>query len=304
MGHIENSELLISENNSSTSKALIDLGKQKKVKVSNNITELTKPDYAIYIGAQPSFKERRKDCADLAYTEMVDQAIFLDACMQLGVQKLLLLAPASVYPVLSKPPIREKMLLTGAPDTYDDCFSVAKLAGIKLCQGYAMQYQKLFIPVIHCNIYGIADEFEAQTAHVIPNIIHQMHRAQVSNYPAISLLGSGRAQREFLYATDFAEALYFLLEKYDEKEPINVGCGTDIQIMSLAHVVKEVVQYNGKVLFNMHNGSDGRFRQLIDSNKIKRMGWKPLVGLKSGIQMMNMVYTQQRKQNEHQEEIA
>jgi GDP-L-fucose synthase len=198
------------------------------------------------------------------------------------VKKLLFLGSSCIYPKLAPQPIREDSLLTGSLEPTNEPYALAKICGIKLCQAYAKQYGANFISAMPTNLYGPEDNFNLQTSHVLPALIHKFHLAREQGQPSVTLWGTGGAYREFLHVNDLAEACVFLMETYDSPELINVGCGEDITIRELATMVGKVVRYAGKVEWDTTK-PDGTPRKLLDVSKLNKLGWKAKMPLDEGI---------------------
>ncbi|MBV9645742.1 MAG: GDP-L-fucose synthase [Verrucomicrobia bacterium] len=199
-----------------------------------------------------------------------------------GVKKLLFLGSSCIYPKLAPQPIREESLLTGPLEPSNEPYAIAKIAGIKLCQAYARQCGADFICVMPTNIYGPGDNFDLEKSHVLPALIRKVHEAKVKDRPDVTIWGTGTPRREFLHADDLADALWFLLENYDSPEIINVGYGEDITICELVEVIAEVLGVKIKIIFDKSK-PDGTPRKLMDSSRLRALGWKPRISLQDGI---------------------
>jgi GDP-L-fucose synthase len=198
------------------------------------------------------------------------------------VKKLLLLGSSCIYPKLAPQPITEDSLLTGVLEPTNEAYALAKICGIKLCQAYAKQYGANFISVMPTNLYGPEDNFDLQTSHVLPALIHKFHLAQENAQPTVTLWGTGSAYREFLHVDDLAQACLFLMEAYDSPELINVGCGYDVTIRDLAGLVGKVVGYSGQVEWDTTK-PDGTPRKLLDVSKLNKFGWKASIPFEEGL---------------------
>jgi GDP-L-fucose synthase len=199
-----------------------------------------------------------------------------------GVQKLLFLGSSCVYPKFAPQPIQEESLLTGALETTNEPYAIAKIAGIKLCQAYAREYGANFISVMPTNLYGPGDNFELEGSHVLPALIRKVHEAKARKEKQIVVWGSGTPRREFLHADDLGDALRFLLENYNSPEIINIGCGEDVTIRELAELVLEVVGWEADLVFDAAK-PDGTPRKLLDVKRLRDLGWSPRVSLREGI---------------------
>lgn len=179
--------------------------------------------------------------------------------------------------------MKEEYLLTGELEPTNEPYAIAKIAGIKMCQAYNRQYGTNFISVMPTNLYGPNDNFDLETSHVLPAMIRKFHEAKIdpSRRP-VTLWGTGSPRREFLYVDDLADACVFLMENYSGSEIINIGTGEDITIRELAELVREVVEYDGEVIWDTTK-PDGTPRKLLDVSRLFGMGWRPKVSLREGI---------------------
>jgi GDP-L-fucose synthase len=198
------------------------------------------------------------------------------------VKKVLLLGSSCIYPKFAPQPINEDALLTGILEPTNEPYALAKICGIKLCQAYCKQYGANYISAMPTNLYGPEDNFDLQTSHVLPALIHKFHLAKEKALPSVTLWGTGSAFREFLHVDDLAQACLFLMENYDSPELINVGCGHDITIRDLAERVGQVVGYSGKLEWDTTK-PDGTPRKLLDVTKLNKLGWKATTSLDDGL---------------------
>jgi len=205
------------------------------------------------------------------------------ASFEFGVKKLLFLGSSCVYPKMAAQPIREEYLLTGSLESTNEPYAIAKIAGIKLCQAYAQQYEKNFVCAMPTNIYGPGDNFDLDRSHVLAALIRKVHEAKVNKRRKVTLWGTGRPRREFLHADDLADALRFLLENYDSPEIINVGCGEDLTIRELVEIIAKVIGFEIDLVFDMTK-PDGTPQKLLDTSRLLALGWKPRISLYDGIQ--------------------
>ena len=204
------------------------------------------------------------------------------ASFEFGVKKLLFLGSSCVYPKLAPQPIREESLLAGPLEPTNEPYAIAKIAGIKLCQAYAQQYEMDFICAMPTNIYGPGDNFDLEKSHVLAALIRKVHEAKLRNQREVTIWGTGTPRREFLHADDLADALGFLLENYDSSEIINVGCGEDLTIRELVEIVAQVIGFEIDLVFDTTK-PDGTPRKLLDTNRLQALGWKPQISLNDGI---------------------
>jgi GDP-L-fucose synthase len=207
----------------------------------------------------------------------------IDGAHVANIEKLLFLGSSCIYPKLSSQPIKEEYLLTGPLEPTNEPYALSKIAGLKLVEAYRKQYKRKWISVMPTNIYGPGDNFDLQTSHVLPALIRKFHEAKLENSASVTVWGSGRPKREFLYSDDLASACMFLLENYDDDTHINVGTGEDISIAELAEVISEVVGFKGKIVFDASK-PDGTPRKLLEVSKLNGLGWKARMGLREGIQ--------------------
>jgi GDP-L-fucose synthase len=198
------------------------------------------------------------------------------------VQKLLFLGSSCIYPKFAPQPISESALLTGPLEPTNEAYAVAKIAGIKLCQAYTREYGANFISVMPTNLYGPNDTFDLETSHVLAALLRKTHEAKKRGEKELVVWGTGEPCREFLHVDDLAAACLLLLEKYDSPEIINVGWGEDLTIRELAELVCDVVGFDGELVWD-RTKPDGVPRKLLDSTKIRALGWQPTIPLRKGI---------------------
>ena len=201
------------------------------------------------------------------------------------VEKLLFLGSSCIYPKLCPQPIKEEYLLSGQLETSNDAYAIAKIAGIKTCQSYNRQFGTKFISVMPTNLYGENDNFHPQNSHVLPALIRKFHEAKKTNSKSISIWGTGKARREFLFSDDLAEGLLFLMKNYKDDEIINIGFGQDLTILELAKIIQKVTDYNGELVFDSSR-PDGTPQKILDSSKIFSLGWMPKTELIDGIDLV------------------
>ncbi len=207
----------------------------------------------------------------------------ISAAADFGAAKLLFLGSSCIYPKFATQPITESSLLTGALEPTNDAYALAKIAGIKLCQAYAKQYQKNFLSAMPTNLYGPNDNFDLHTSHVLPALIRKVHEAKRSGAPEVPIWGTGTPRREFLHVDDLADACVFLLQNYDSPEIVNIGCGEEVTIRELAETICEVLGYSGSLAFDPSK-PDGTPRKLLDMTRLFALGWRPKIPLREGIQ--------------------
>jgi GDP-L-fucose synthase len=210
------------------------------------------------------------------------QVNVLDAAARHCVQRLLFLGSSCIYPKFADQPIREDSLLTGPLEPTNDAYAIAKIAGIMHVQALRREYGLPFISAMPTNLYGPNDNFDPEKSHVLPALIRRFHEAKEASAPSVTVWGSGTPRREFLHVDDLARACLFLLENYDEPDPINVGTGTDLSIAELARLVADTVGYRGEIVFDPAK-PDGTPRKLLDVSRINALGWTARIDLADGL---------------------
>lgn len=196
--------------------------------------------------------------------------------------KLMFLGAACIYPRLAPQPMSEDCLLQGPPEPTNEFYSVAKIAGVKLCQAYRKQHGCDFISVVPANLYGPGDRFDALSGHVIPGLMQRADEARTTGAPELSVWGTGKALREFMHVDDCADALVFLMQHYSDSPLINVGTGIETSIGELAETMCRIVGYRGRLVFDTSK-PDGMPRKGLDSSRVLKMGWRPGISLKEGL---------------------
>ena len=199
-----------------------------------------------------------------------------------GVRKLCFLGSSCIYPKLAAQPLREEALLTGPLEPTNECYAIAKIAGIKMCQAYRRQYGFDAISLMPTNLYGVGDNFDAQNSHVLPALIRKFHEAKQRGDAAVTIWGTGTPLREFLHADDLADAAVFLMRNYSEEQFINVGTGTDLSIRELAQLVADVVGFSGSIATDPSK-PDGTPRKQLDVSRLHALGWRHRIELREGI---------------------
>jgi len=211
------------------------------------------------------------------------QVNVMDAAQAADVDRLLYLGSSCIYPKHAEQPIRESSLLTGPLEPTNDAYAIAKIAGVIQTQAHRRQYGVHWISAMPTNLYGPGDNFDPETAHVLPALIRRFHEAAELGADTVSLWGTGTPRREFLHVDDLGRAIVRLLEVYDESEPINVGAGKDISIRKLAEIVAEVVGFSGEIVQDTSR-PDGTPRKLLDVSRLNSLGWEPRIPLREGIE--------------------
>lgn len=269
-----------------TSKEL-DLRDQHAVK---EFFSVEKPHYVFLAAAKVGgIQANNTYKADFLYDNLMIQANVIHQSYVQKVKKLLFLGSSCIYPKLASQPLKEESLLTGKLEPTNDAYAIAKIAGIKMCEAYREQHQCNFISVMPTNLYGPNDNYDLAKSHVLPALIRKFHEAKQSNTPAVEIWGSGAPMREFLHVDDLAEACYFLMQNYNEKDFLNVGTGEDLPIRDLALLIKKIVGFNGELKFNPGK-PDGTPRKLMDVSNLHKLGWKHKIGLEEGIRSVYEEY--------------
>ena len=223
--------------------------------------------------------------ADFIYDNLaIAQNVIHEAYVH-KVEKLLFLGSSCIYPKMAPQPLVEESLLTGELEPTNEPYAIAKIAGIKLCEAYRDQYGCNFISAMPTNLYGTNDNFDLKSSHVLPALLRKFHEAKKNNSSHVEIWGSGNPMREFLHVDDLAEACYFLLENYNQKQFINVGTGIDIRIGDLAKNIAQEVGFEGELKFDSSK-PDGTPRKLMDVSKINDLGWKHKIELNEGIKQV------------------
>jgi len=245
--------------------------------------EQERPEYAIICAAKVGgILFNNKYQADFLYENVLLAANVVHAAHLSGVKKLLFLGSSCIYPRQATQPIREESLLTGPLEPTNEGYALAKIVGLKLCEKYRQQYGRNFISAMPTNLYGPGDNFHPDHSHVIPGMMRRFHEAKINDAKQVTIWGSGSPMREFLYITDLAEALFLLMERYEEAGTINVGTGQDVSISELAVLMKEVTGFQGEIVYD-RSKPDGMMRKVLDVSRINSLGWKPRVSLKEGL---------------------
>jgi GDP-L-fucose synthase len=243
--------------------------------------------------------------ADFIYENLMIQNNIIHQSYVNNVKKLMFLGSTCIYPKNAPQPMREDCLLTDTLEYTNEPYAIAKIAGIKMCESYNLQYGTNFISVMPTNLYGPNDNFDLETSHVLPALIRKIHEAKINNIPSVEIWGSGKPMREFLWSEDMADACVFLMENRNFKDTfsttaeirnthINIGTGIDISIHDLAHLIRDIIGYRGELYFNTEK-PDGTMRKLTDVSKLHVLGWKHTIELRDGIQTMYDWYLENTK---------
>lgn len=220
--------------------------------------------------------------ADFLYDNLMIEANVIDGAHEVHAEKLLFLGSSCIYPKLAEQPIREDALLTAPLEPTNEWYAIAKIAGIKLCQAYRKQHGRDFISAMPANLFGPHDNYDLNSSHVLPALIRKIHEAKVAGEREVVLWGTGTPLREFMHVDDLASACLFLTENYSDAPHVNVGVGYEVSIRELAEIIANVVGYKGA--FRQDTSKpDGTPRKLMDSSRLRDMGWTPAIGLEDGI---------------------
>ncbi|MBL7702271.1 MAG: GDP-L-fucose synthase [Ferruginibacter sp.] len=264
----------------SRSSQQLDLRKQGQVE---SFFSEEKPQYVFLAAAKVGgIMANNTYRADFLYDNLAIVSNIIHSAYKNQVSKLLFLGSSCIYPKLAPQPIKEEYLLTGLLEKTNEPYAIAKIAGIKLCETYREQYGANFISVMPTNLYGKNDNYHPENSHVLPALIRRFHEAKMNGFSEVSIWGTGNPQREFLFADDLADACLFLMDNYNEKEIINIGCGTDISIKELAEIIKEITGFTGALVFDTTK-PDGTPRKLLDVTKLGNLGWHYKTSLREGI---------------------
>jgi len=268
------------ENIITRTSAELDLRDQQAV---FSFFEAQKPDYVFLAAAKVGgIHANNTYRAEFIYDNLMIEANMIHAAHLHGVEKLLFLGSSCIYPKMAPQPLKEEYLLTGLLELTNEPYAIAKIAGIKLCEAYRDQYGSNFISVMPTNLYGCNDNYDLNNSHVLPALIRKFHEAKLNQAPTVTVWGTGSPRREFLFADDLAEACLFLMEHYNERELVNIGTGEDISIKELALLVKEIIGFDGELVFDTTK-PDGTPRKLMDVSKLHDLGFRHKTELKEGI---------------------
>ena len=260
----------------------LDLTNQEAVR---RFFEEEKPEYVFLAAAKVGgIHANNTYPADFIYDNLMIQNNVIKAGHDFKVKKLLFLGSTCIYPKMAPQPIKEEYLLTGALEETNEAYAVAKIAGLEMCKFFKRQYGDNFISCMPTNLYGPNDNFDLKNSHVLPALIRKFHEAKVNNSEAVEVWGTGTPLREFLYVDDMADACVFLMENYDGEQHVNIGTGEEVSIRELAETVKEVVGFDGELVFNTEM-PDGTPRKLTTVDKLHGLGWKHKVSLDKGIRL-------------------
>ncbi len=258
----------------------LDLRDQSAV---NAFFEREKPEFVFLTAAKVGgIVANNTYRADFLYDNLMMESNVIHASYKNGVRKLLFLGSSCIYPKMAPQPLKEAYLLTGTLEETNEPYAIAKIAGIKLCEAYRDQYGCNFIAAMPTNLYGPNDNYNLQNSHVIPALIRKILNAKENSLSVVEIWGTGNPLREFLHVDDLADACFFLMHNYEEKQFVNIGVGHDISITQLAELIKEIVGYSGGFEYDTTK-PDGTPRKLMDVTLLKSLGWEAKIDLRTGL---------------------
>jgi GDP-L-fucose synthase len=222
--------------------------------------------------------------ADFIYQNLAIATNVVEAAWRNGVERLVYLGSSCIYPRDCPQPMHEEHLLTGPLEPTNEPYAIAKIAGLKLCEAFNSQYGTNYVTLMPTNLYGINDNFDLETSHVIPALVRKVHEAKAANADTVTVWGSGRPKREFLFVDDMADAVVFALQRDGVPAMLNVGSGTEVSIAELAQTVCRVVGFGGRIVYDSGK-PDGTPRKLLDSSRLRALGWHPRVELEEGLRL-------------------
>lgn len=243
-----------------------------------------KPEYVIDAAARVGgIKANIASPTEFLYENLQIQNNIIWSAFKTDVKKFLFLGTSCIYPRESLQPMKEEYLLTGRLEPTNEGYAIAKIAGIKLCEYIYTQHGRKFISIMPPNLYGPNDNFDPENSHVLQGLLRRFHEAKIINAPEVVAWGTGVSRREFLYIDDLADAVVWTMNNYDEKSFLNIGSGSDVSIKELAELIKGVVGYEGKIVFDPSR-PDGMPKKLLDVSRAKSLGWEARMNLKDGLE--------------------
>lgn len=269
------------------SRTELDLLDQRAVQA---FIQQEKPDYTFVAAAKVGgIQANNTYRADFIYQNLMIEANLIHAAHLADVQRIMFLGSSCIYPKLAPQPLKEESLLTGELEPTNEPYAIAKIAGIKLCEGYNQQYGRQYISVMPTNLYGPNDNYDLNNSHVLPALIRKAHEAKLRADPSLVVWGTGTPMREFLYADDLADACVYLMEQGYDGPLLNIGTGTDVTIRELAETVVKVVGFQGDLTFDTSK-PDGTPRKLMDVSRLTSLGWQATTTLENGIRLAYQDY--------------
>jgi len=265
----------------------LDLTRQSEVET---FFEENKPEYVFLSAAKVGgIKANMEHPAEFYYINAMIANNIIHSAYRYNVKKLLFLGSSCIYPKFAKQPMTEDELLTGSLEKTNEAYAIAKISGLKMCDFYREQYGCNFISAMPTNLYGINDNFDLNTSHMLPAFIRKFHEAKINKDKTATIWGTGKPFREFLFVDDLADALFFLMLNYNEEGHVNVGTGIDYTILDYANTVKRIVGFKGEIVHDLMK-PDGTPKKQLDISKIEKLGWKPSTKLEDGIKAVYSWY--------------
>jgi GDP-L-fucose synthase len=260
----------------------LDLRNQQQVQ---DFFEKEKPEFVFLAAAKVGgIHANNTYPAKFLYDNLMIQNNVIHAAYLHQVEKLLFLGSSCIYPKFANQPISEDSLLTGSLEPTNEAYAIAKIAGVEMCKFYKKQYNCNFISAMPTNLYGYNDNFDLNNSHVLPALLRKFVEAKKNAAKEVTIWGSGKPMREFLFVDDLATACLFLMENYNDESTINVGTGKDVTILELAKTIQKIVGYSGELVFDASK-PDGTPRKLLDVSKINNLGWTHEIELEEGIKL-------------------
>lgn len=268
----------------------LDLTDTSKVE---NFFQKEKPEYVFLAAAKVGgIVANNTYRADFIYQNLTIQNNIIYSAYKNNVKKLLFLGSSCIYPKNSPQPMKEEYLLTDTLEYTNEPYAIAKIAGLKMCEAFNLQYGCNFVSVMPTNLYGENDNFDLNTSHVLPALIRKFYEAKINGSTSVVVWGSGKPRREFLHSSDMAEACIYVMENIDfnklsngneiRNTHINIGYGSDVSIAELASLIKNIVGFDGEIIYD-DSKPDGTYQKLLDTSKLNALGWKPKIKLEEGI---------------------
>lgn len=268
-----------------------------------NFFQKEKPEYVFLAAAKVGgIVANNTYRADFIYQNLTIQNNIIYSAYKNNVKKLLFLGSSCIYPKNSPQPMKEEYLLTDTLEYTNEPYAIAKIAGLKMCEAFNLQYGCNFVSVMPTNLYGENDNFDLNTSHVLPALIRKFYEAKINGSTSVVVWGSGKPRREFLHSSDMAEACIYVMENIDfnklsngneiRNTHINIGYGSDVSIAELASLIKNIVGFDGEIIYD-DSKPDGTYQKLLDTSKLNALGWKPKIKLEEGIRKVFEWYVNQ-----------
>lgn len=259
----------------------VDLTRQAEVE---RFFDTEKPEYVFLAAAKVGgIMANQTYPAQFIYENIAIQTNIIHSAFKSGTKKILFLGSSCIYPRLAPQPLKESYLLSGELEPTNEPYAIAKIAGIKMCQAYNRQYATNYISVMPTNLYGPGDNYDLESSHALAALLRKFHEAKMADQQMVTVWGSGQPMREYLHVDDLADACLFLMNNYKESEIINIGSGEELTIAELAELIGDIVGFKGTVEFDLSK-PDGTPRKLLDSGKLKEMGWSAKITMRQGIE--------------------